>query len=316
MSEKLYKAIAVAFKINPDEFIATLKDGDDWLSEDAISDKVTELVSTKVTAAKTDSRKSGQAEQNAKILKVVKLAGFENPDNLQGSELLTAFTAWKDEQIVPASGDTPTGEMDKETLLKLPIVKSLILEAKQESGKGNERLKQEFESYRAQVEQEKKAFEQERVWDISEKWIEQEARKAKINLKVEGSDISEQERLKSIVNIIRYTKKVGLNANKEPIFLGDDGEQLKDEFGNAIPFGETVLSVAKPLYGVQTQNPNHEGATLPATTATSGQSAFVPKYRLSSIADYDKLYSETGDPAERLEISKSKAFHAEKAAGN
>ena len=129
MSEKLYKAIAVAFKINPDEFIATLKDGDDWLSEDAISDKVTELVSTKVTAAKTDSRKSGQAEQNAKILKVVKLAGFENPDNLQGSELLTAFTAWKDEQIVPASGDTPTGEMDKETLLKLPIVISLILEA-------------------------------------------------------------------------------------------------------------------------------------------------------------------------------------------
>ena len=137
MSEKLYKAIAVAFKINPDEFIATLKDGDDWLSEDAISDKVTELVSTKVTAAKTDSRKSGQAEQNAKILKVVKLAGFENPDNLQGSELLTAFTAWKDEQIVPASGDTPTGEMDKETLLKLPIVKSLILEAKQESGNEN-----------------------------------------------------------------------------------------------------------------------------------------------------------------------------------
>jgi len=34
MSEQLLKAIALAFKINADEFIATLKDGDDWLSND------------------------------------------------------------------------------------------------------------------------------------------------------------------------------------------------------------------------------------------------------------------------------------------
>ena len=316
MSEKLYKAIAVAFKINPDEFIATLKDGDDWLSEDAISDKITELVSTKVTAAKTDSRKSGQAEQNAKILKVVKMAGFENPDNLQGSELLTAFTAWKDEQIVPPSGDTPTGEMDKETLLKLPIVKSLILEAKQESGKGNERLKQEFDSYKAQVEQEKKAFEQERVWDISEKWIEQEARKANINLKVEGSDISEQERINSIVNIIRYTKKVGLNDKKEPIFLGDDGEQLKDEFGNPIPFGHIVLSVGKPLYGVQTQNPNHSGATIPANTTAGQNGAYTPTMRFNDQAEFDNYKMTETDPGKRLEASKSWQYQQDKAAGN
>ena len=194
MSDKLYKAIAVAFKINPDEFIATLKDGDDWLSEDAISDKITDLVSTKVTAAKTDSRKSGQAEQNAKILKIVKASGFENTDNLQGADLLTAFTAWKDEQIAPPTGDTPVDQMDKETLLKLPIVKSLVLEAKQESGRGVEAVKQQFDAYKAQVEQDNVKRERERAINVAERHTEEAARKGNIVLKVEGVD--EKVRLK------------------------------------------------------------------------------------------------------------------------
>ena len=316
MSEKLLKAIAAAFKINADEWIATLKDGDDWLSEDAIAEQVSALVSEKVTAAKTQSRKSGQAEQNAKVLKFVKASGFENPDGLQGDELLTAFNAWKDEQVVPPTGDAPNDQMDKETLAKLPIVKSLILEARQEAGKGNELLKTEFAQYKAQVEQEKKAFEQDRVWDISEKWIEQEARRGKVNLKVDGTDISEQERIKAIVSIIKHSKKIGLNANKEPIFLGDDGEQLKDEFGNPIPFSDVVLGVARPLYGIMKQDPSHEGANPPANSVPGQNGAYSPKYRLASIEDYDKKYMETVDSAERLEISKSKAFHQEKAAGN
>lgn len=316
MSEELLKAIAAAFKINADEWIATLKDGDDWLSDDVIKGEVSKLISEKVTAAKTQSRKSGQAEQNAKVLKFVKTAGFENPDGLQGDELLTAFNAWKDEQVVSQTGDTPPDQMDKETLAKLPIVKSLILEARQESGKGNEALKAEFAQYKAQVEAEKKSFEQERVWDISEKWIEQEARKGNVNLKVEGSDISEAERIKSIVNIIRYTKKVGLNANKEPVFLGDDGEQLKDEFGNAIPFSDIVLSVAKPLYGIKKQDPNHEGANPPQNGSHGQNGAYVPKYRFKDQAEYDKFKMETVDGAERLEATKSWQFAQEKAAGN
>lgn len=315
MSEEVLKAIATAFKINADEWIATLKDGDDWLSDDVIKGKVSELISEKVTAAKTQSRKSGQAEQNAKVLKFVKAAGFENPDGLQGEELLTAFNTWKDEQIVPPIGDTPPDQMDKETLMKLPIVKSLILEAKQESGRGNEAIKAEFAAYKTQVEQEKRAFEQERVWDISERWIEQEVRKAKVNLKVEGSDISESERLKAIVTLIKHSKKIGLNANKEPVFLGDDGEQLKDEFGNLVPATDIILGIAKPLYGIATQNADHGGANPPLNGSAQGSNDYVPKYRFANIKDYDNLWMETTDPKERVEITKSRQFHEQKAAG-
>ncbi len=314
MSDKLYKAIAVAFKINPDEFIATLKDGDDWLSEDAISDKVTELVSTKVTAAKTDSRKSGQAEQNAKILKIVKASGFENIDNLQGSELLTAFTAWKDEQIVPPAGDTPVDQMDKETLLKLPIVKSLVLEAKQESGRGVEAVKQQFDAYKAQVEQDNVKRERERAINVAERHTEEAARKGNIVLKVEGVD--EKVRLKSIFDVIRLNESIGLDAKGLPIVLGEDGEQKKDDYGNPIPFSDIVVSYGKGMYGVSAIPQTHEGANPPINAGVPGSKDYVPKYRLGTIEDYDKKYMETSDPSERLEINRSKQFHAEKAAGN
>lgn len=316
MSDKLYKAIAVAFKINPDEFIATLKDGDDWLSEDAISDKITDLVSTKVTAAKTDSRKSGQAEQNAKILKIVKASGFENPDNLQGSELLTAFTAWKDEQIAPPTGDTPVDQMDKETLLKLPIIKSLVLEVKQESGKGNEAIKREFAEYKAQVERENQQRANERAHDIAERWTADSLKKGNVTLKVEGTDVSEAERIQSVFDRIVLREKIGLNEKREPIILGDDGEQKKDEFGNPIPFSDIAMKYGKSMYGVSVQNPSHQGANPPTSAGVPGQKDYVPKYRFGTTKEYDDAYMKASSPEDRLELSRSKQFHAEKAAGN
>ena len=316
MSEELLKAIALAFKINADEWIAQLKDGDDWLSEKEVSAKVAELITEKVTAAKMQSRKSGQGEQNAKVLKAVKASGFENPDNLQGDELVSAFIAWKDEQIIPPTGDTPVDQLDKEAIMKLPIVKTLILEAKQESGKGNEKLKADFEAYKSQVEQDKKLFEQERIWDISEKWIEQKAREAKVNLKVEGADISEQERIKSLVSIIKHSKKVGLNDKKEPIFLGDDGEQLKDEFGNPISFGDIVVSVAKPLYGISTQDPTHQGGNPPMNGIGNGKQDYTPTMRFANQEEYDNFRMNEADPGQRAEAGKSWQYQQNKAAGN
>jgi len=314
MSDKLYKAIAVAFKINPDEFIATLKDGDDWLSEDAISDKITDLVSTKVTAAKTDSRKSGQAEQNAKILKIVKASGFENTDNLQGADLLTAFTAWKDEQIAPPTGDTPVDQMDKETLLKLPIVKSLVLEAKQESGRGVEAVKQQFDAYKAQVEQDNVKRERERAINVAERHTEEAARKGNIVLKVEGVD--EKVRLKSIFDVIRLNESIGLDAKGLPIVLGEDGEQKKDDYGNPIPFSDIVVSYGKGMYGVSAIPQTHEGANPPINAGVPGQKDYVPKYRFGTTKEYDDAYMKASSPEDRLELSRSKQFHAEKAAGN
>lgn len=314
MSEQLLKAIAVAFKINADEWIATLKDGDDWLSDEQIGTEVSKLITEKVTAAKKQSRASGQGEQNAKVLKAVKAAGYENPDNLQGDELISAFIVWKDEQVAPPTGDTPADQMDKETLLKLPIVKTLILEAKQESGKGNEKLKADFEAYKLEVERERAKNREERALDIAKLRNAESLRKGNVVLKVDG--ISEEERIEAVMDRIRLREKIGLDSKGEPIFLGEDGEQRKDEFGNLIPFSEIVVSYGKAMFGIAKQDQNHEGANPPANSGQGQNGAYVPKYRLANIADYDEKYMQTSDPAERLEIAKSKQFHEQRAAGN
>lgn len=314
MSEQLLKAIAFAFKINADEWIATLKDGDDWLSDEQIGTEVSKLISEKVTAAKKQSRASGQGEQNAKVLKAVKAAGYENPDNLQGDELISAFIVWKDEQVAPPTGDNPTDQMDKETLLKLPIVKSLIHEARQESGKGNEKIKAEFEAYKLDVERERTKNREERALDIAKLRNAESLRKGNVVLKVDG--ISEEDRIEAVMDRIRLREKIGLDSKGEPIFLGEDGEQRKDEYGNLIPFSEIVVSYGKAMFGIAKQDPNHEGANPPANSGQGQKGAYVPKYRLANIGDYDAKYMETSDPAERLEINKSKQFHEQQAAGN
>jgi hypothetical protein len=316
MSEELLKAIASAFKINADEWIATLKDGDDWLSEDVIKGEVSKLISEKVTAAKTQSRKSGQAEQNAKVLKFVKTAGFENPDGLQGDELLTAFNAWKDEQTVPQTGDTPPDQMDKETLSKLPIVKSLILEARQESGKGNEALKAEFAQYKAQVEQEKTKYQEEKILERLERYTGEAARNGKVTLKVDGLKNAETERISSIYDTLRLRHKVGLNQKGELIALGEDGNQLENGYGEPVPLSEIIVAIGEARYGLSTQDPTHEGANPPQNGSHGQNGAYVPKYRFKDQAEYDKFKMETVDGAERLEATKSWQFAQEKAAGN
>ncbi len=316
MSEALLKVIASAFKINADEFISTLKDGDDFLPDDQIGAEVSKLIADKVAAAKIQSRKNGQGEQNAKVLKAVKVAGFENPDNLQADELVAAFIAWKDEQSVPPSSDTPVDQMDKETLLKLPIIKSLVLEVKQESGKGNEAIKREFAEYKAQVERENQQRANERAHDIAERWTADSLKKGNVTLKVEGTDVSEAERIQSVFDRIVLREKIGLNEKREPIILGDDGEQKKDEFGNPIPFSDIAMKYGKSMYGVSVQNPSHEGANPPTSTGVPGQKDYVPKYRFGTTKEYDDAYMKASSPEDRLELSRSKQFHAEKAAGN
>ena len=316
MNDQLLKAIAGAFKINADEWIAQLKDGDDYLPEKEVTAKVVQLITERVTAAKTDSRKSGQAEQNAKILKFVKSTGFENPENLQGQELLTAYNEWKDEQVVPPTGDTPPEQMDKDALLKLPLVREAILQAKQESGKGNEKLKADFEAYKSEVEKERNKYKQDRALDISKRQIAEALRKGNVNLKVDGLEVSEDARIDSIFDIIRLREKIGLDAKDNPVFLGDDGEQKKDEFGNAIPFSDVVIGYGKSIYGIATQNPEHGGANPPVNGAANGKTDYVPPFRFATLKEYDDRMMVAADPKERLDLAKSRQFHEQKAAGN
>jgi hypothetical protein len=318
MNEKFLKAIAVAFKIkNADEWLATLKDGEDWLEEDKVIELVSKTISDRVAAAKTESRGSGQAEQNRYISKFVSDAGFENPDNLQGKELLTAFKTWQEENAPSPQGDTPPTEMDKETLRKLPVVQSLILEAQQGAGEKFKSIQKQLEEKSAEFEQFKRGVVEGKVKSIAREHFETSLRKGNIVLQVEGMDIDPKERIDAAFDRLWGRKKIGLDANEKPIILKDDGVTPEaDEFGNHIAFDDVAVSIAKPMYGVSTQNPNHSGSGIQQPAQNGKQGAYTPTHRYNTIKEYDEQIMATGDPTERLNIEKSKQHHISKAAGN
>jgi len=211
MNEKFLKAIALAFKIkNADEWLATLKDGEDWLEEDKVIELVSKTISDRVAAAKMESRGSGQAEQNRYISKFVSDAGFENPDNLQGKELLTAFKTWQEENATSPISDTPPTEMDKETLRKLPVVQNLILEAQQGAGEKFKSVQKQLEEKAAEFEQYKRSVVEGEVKSIARGHFEEALRSANIILEVEGKNINPKVRIDNAFAIMWASKKIGL----------------------------------------------------------------------------------------------------------
>ena len=319
MNEKFLKAIALAFKIkNADEWLAILKDGEDWLEEDKVIEIVSKTISDRVAAAKTESRGSGQAEQNRYISKFVSDAGFENPDNLQGKELLSAFKTWQEENAPTPQGDTPPTEMDKETLRKLPVVQTLILEAQQGAGEKFKTVQKQLEEKAAEFEKYKASVTEGRIKSVAREHFETSLRKGNIVLEVDGMDIDPRERVDAAFDRLWSRKKIGLDVNGKPIILKDDGTPEADEFGNHIAFDEVAVSIAKPMYGVSTQNPNHAGSGI-QQTAQNGNAkagAYAPKMHFKDAKEYNDYMTTEADGANRLEATKSWQHQQSKAAGN
>jgi len=315
MNEKFLKAIAVAFKIkNADEWLATLKDGEDWLEEDKVIELVSKTISDRVAAAKMESRGSGQAEQNRYISKFVSDAGFENPDNLQGKELLTAFKTWQEENATSPISDTPPTEMDKETLRKLPVVQNLILEAQQGAGEKFKSVQKQLEEKAAEFEKYKASVTEGEVLSIARKHFEQALVDANVTLKVDGFNVNPQKRIDNAFLEFRTTRKIGLDANKNPIILREDGSPDVDEFGNPISFKEVSVSIAEPLYGISTQNPAHSGSGV--KQPVNGRLAeYTPTMRFNSQQEKDDYVMNEADPTKRAEAHKSWQHQQSKAAG-
>ena len=144
MNEKVIGAIASALSLDASEFTAALKDGDKWLADDALADKIGELAAAQVKAAKEAQHKRGQRETWTAVEKRLKAQGFENAEKLQNVAMLDAFFEAYGPEKAP-EGKTPE-QFTKEDLVKLPIVKSLMQEAKAEAGKQYDTLKNEYKT--------------------------------------------------------------------------------------------------------------------------------------------------------------------------
>lgn len=316
MTEKVLKAFASAFKIpDADEFIATLKNGDEWLSDEEIAQVIAATISEKVTAAKTASRASGQGEQNAKIAKAIKAAGFDNSENLKGDELLSAFVAWKDEQATPqpdSAGDVSKLSVDE--VLKLPVGKEIEQKVRQQIGQNVDALTAQLKAKDAEFEKFKSGVNQSRAEDALARFVPDVVRKAGVILKVEGIQDSESARIKYLTDQIKHTRKFTLAADGSPMFVDDSGEPIKDEYGNVISAHDIIVSIATPIYGIAKQDPNNGGGNPPLNGGQGGQQA--PPKMFATQDDYNKYMITETDGTKKLAAVQSWQYHEKQAAGN
>lgn len=313
MTEEVLKGIASALNTNADEFIATLKDGDDWLSNEEVVTKVSGLIKEKVTAAKTASRSAGQGEENAKLAKLVKAAGFSNESNLKGAELLSAFITWKDEQVPELPEGNDLAKLTADDLVKLPTVKSLVDDAKKTAGQSFEALKKQIADKEAEFDTYKKTIERERANDALARFIPEALRKANVILKVEGVEGSEKARTESAIKLIKHSQNYVIGADGNPVFVDENGDPLKDEFGKPIDPQDVVASIVKPIFGVSTQNPANGGGNPPISNGKPGEQAPPKMFRTQQ--DFNQYMMTETDNTKKLAAVQSWQYH-EKAAGN
>lgn len=322
MSETLYKGIASALKIDADELIAKLKDdGGEWLPDSEISKRLVSELTTAASAATEAARelahKKGQSEMSKKFVRLIKNSGFENPDNLSGDALFEAYAEWKSEGAgqTPDASTTPLEQWTREDLEKLPIVKTLKLEAVREGAQKFENLKKDLERTQTEFEKYKGEVVEGQVKSVAKAKVREALKRGNVILSVDGLDIDPEERINAVFERFWSREKVGLNADGQPIILDADGQPKTDPaFGKQIDFDEIVVAVAKPMFGVSTQNPAHSGSGI-QQTSNGKPAGYTPTMRFNSQQEYDNYVSSEPDGTKRTEAAKSWRHQQSTAAG-
>lgn len=297
MQETFLKAVASGLKLDAAKFLADFKNGDDWKTESEISDLLGDFISEKVKAANETARKTGRSESSAKLARLIKNSGFENPDGLQGEDLLKSFLEWKDEQAQHVEGDP--AKFSKEELLKLPLVQSIAKEREAKAGERFAAEKAEWEKKVLQAENTRKGF-------LLDKALVSTLEKAKVNL----GDTPEQKALR--LNLLRPL----IDFSRLEIGEGDV-LKLLDKEGFETDFEKEILPIASNAFGIVTQDKNKGGSGAQGSASGSNGKAgeYVPVHIFpGGVADYNQKWSAAPDNATRHQVQKDWKFQQDKEA--
>ncbi len=309
--EKVFTALASALNLDAEEFNAALRDGDKWLTDEQLADKIGEAARTQVKAAKEAQLKRGKRETMLSVERWMKAQGFENTDGLQGNELLEAYAEHQKAQSAPtgdgADGGKKPGEMSREDLAKLPTVKELMAEAVKTAAAKYEAVNAEFEQY-------KKKTTVERIAATAKQTAAQILEENRAILEVPGSDITKAQRLEAFYRFLDFDK-MQVDDKGNVVLLDANGDPLVNDMGKAISYKDKVLEINKTLYGFHTQDPNKGGANPPANGAQK-PAEWKPSITFTDQAAYDNFYRTETDPAKRAEGVKSWRFQQEQQAAD
>lgn len=294
--EEILKAVASGLKLDAAKFFADFKNGDDWKPETEIAEQLADFISDKVKAANETARKTGRSESSGKVARLIKNSGFENPDGLQGDELLKAFLEWKDEQSQHIEGDP--AKLSKEELLKVPLVQAIVKEVK---GKEAER----FTAEKSEWEKKVKAAENTRKGMLIEKNLLSILEKGKVNL----GDTPEQKSVR-----LDFLKS---RVNLDRVEIGD-GDALKflDESGYESDFEKEVLPIAQTAFGIVTQDKNKGGSGAQGSGA-AGADRKDKSWHITPATTLRELDAQVlaADPKDRADIKRAWNEQQKQAAG-
>lgn len=296
MDDKIIGAIASALNLDATELTADLKEGDNWLEAGKLADTLSAKISTQVKAAKEAQYKRGIRERAKSVENYLSKSGFVNSDKLEGDALLEAYTDHlkSSSEPDPAHTGKEPAKMTKEDLAKLPEVRALVTEAKQQAGQQIETLKAQYEGDRAK-------WQRDRVLDVAAAKLPTYLKAANVNLEVPGVADGEEKRLKAIMSMLP-ANELGLNDAGELVFVDADGLPKTDDFGKPMDVKKFVTDLGANLFGVRKFDPS-KGGIDPKKGQMPGASA-QPVYSFANKDAFSSAILIETDPAKRSQMLK------------
>lgn len=293
--DKILGAIASRLQIDADEFIASLKEGENW-KEDAV-ETVGTIISDHIKSAKDQQHKRGTREYEDRIVKHIKAQGFSNPEGKKGTELIEAYQEWVKAQAIDddGTGGKKPAELTEAELMKLPAFKTALAAKLQAAQQEVDAVRAEFETYKGK--EARKTVEQ----IADQKMLEILTAKNAV-LESEALGVTKDERLAKFKKMLPYDRMRLSEDGKEIIMLDEDGEPLQNNLGKPITYESVVLSEWGPAFGFHKQDPKKGGPTPGLRDKTKeGEGAM----RFDSADDFNKYISSEPDATKRFEAQKA-----------